>query len=94
MHRGLFPLLDRATSVWFRKQQQSEYNWWGWHQSSTASEGQFRTEKLAEAEKGDDEESEKESENEADLSGWDQCGVVYGNGLYDDDDGEDSITHI
>jgi hypothetical protein len=33
--------------------------------------------------------TEKDAEEEADLSGWDQCGVVYGNGLYEYGDEED-----
>lgn len=81
-HRGLFSLLSRASVLW---SQQPDYDWWGWHQSDmdqSAAESHARRAEAKEGEGG----GGGGSCDEADLSGWDQCGVVYGNGVYEEDE--------
>lgn len=87
--QSVFSLFDHLCSkVWSKKQHlhhlQSCNLWWGWHPANVkpiiASNKDFvQQEKMV----------EPDAESEADLSGWDTCGFVYGSGVYDSEEEEE-----
>ena len=76
-------ILSRLGFSWTRKQS-SSYQW-GWRQAAPI-EVPISVSALAAGSCGCS--SGGDSDEEADLSGWEHCGVVFGNGAYDDGEEE------
>lgn len=81
--RSVFSLFDQlGSNFWLNKQQehQSCNLWWGWHPAKSNLATTYNKDFVWEKRENSD------AENEADLSGWSQCGFVYGSGVYDGED--------
>lgn len=76
-NQGLQSIFNRIQFPWSRKQA-SSYQW-GWHHVAPVESTLFAA---ATTETCDC--TTEDSDEEADLSGWEHCGVMYGNGTYDD----------